>query len=208
MKKLINAVCTLCVSAMVLALASCSGGASGAFGSLPEEVKQYRAEKAELQEKAKEVKNEADKRKLIEESQKMEEKWGTRLEESAKSLDGKEIKIEDGEITVTSPVSLTFDHMAKSSMSPVFLVNGEAKAAENIYPDAPLYSSRYRVYLVGYNAEGVEEMQVRVGYIAAENVDGKGEITAGTPVEFETLMFVAADDINYEAITTYKLIAK
>ena len=81
-------------------LTSCSGGSASKaslFGSLPAEHEQFQAEKDAIKAKAKDIKTEADKAKLIAESQEMEEKWAAKIEETAKSLDGKPIGITDSE---------------------------------------------------------------------------------------------------------------
>lgn len=61
-----------------LTLASCSGGGSsdsGLFGALPGEMTRYESEMKALEEKAKDIKTEADKKKLIAESQEIQEKY-------------------------------------------------------------------------------------------------------------------------------------
>ena len=111
-----------------LTLASCSGGGSsdsGFFGALPGEMTQYESEMKALEEKAKDIKTEADKKKLIAESQEIQEKYTTKIEETAKALDGTELKVTDGEFAVAQPITLTFDGFAsKKELTPRFKLGG------------------------------------------------------------------------------------
>lgn len=195
-------------------LSSCSGdGATSSnpslFGELPEEYVQFKAEKDAFKEKAKEIKTEADKAKLIKESQEMEEKWTVRIEESSKSLDGKTIGISDGEIKVTEPLSLTFDRFfSKSDLTPVFVVIGAAQAAVDITPESEFPRTAYQVYIVGYGPDGAELFDNEIGFIDAQETDGKAVIPAGTPVKFDKLQFSGKDAPAYPMAETLKLVVK
>ena len=162
-----------------------------------------------LYEKAKEIKTEADKAKLIKESQEMEEKWTTRIEESAKALDGKPVAVADGEIKVTEPLSLTFDgFFSKSDITPVFVVSGAAQAAVDITTESEFPRSSYQVYIVGYGPDGAEVFDNRIGTIDAQEIDGKAVISAGTPVKFERLQFSGKDAPDYPIAETLKLVVE
>ena len=125
-----------------LTLASCSGGGSsdsGLFGALPGEMTRYESEMKALEEKAKDIKTEADKKKLIAESQEIQEKYTTKIEETAKALDGTELKVTDGEFAVAQPVTLTFDGFAsKKELTPRFKLGGALSVPADFSPAAPL----------------------------------------------------------------------
>lgn len=205
----------MAIAAIVLPmLSSCSGdGATSSkpslFGQLPEEYVQFKAEKDAFKEKAKEIKTEADKAKLIKQSQEMEEKWTTRIEKSAKALDGKPVAVADGEIKVTEPLSLTFDgFFSKSDITPVFVVSGAAQAAVDITPESEFPRSSYQVYIVGYGPDGAEVFDNRIGTIDSQEIDGKAVISAGTPVKFERLQFSGKDAPDYPMAETLKLVVE
>lgn len=174
-------------------LASCSGSnasESDLFGAIPGEMTQFQSEMDALQEKAKDIKTEADKKKLIAESQEIQEKYTAKIEETAKALDGKELKITDAEFTVAQPVTLTFEGLSsKKNLSPRFKLGGELSVPADFSPAAPLIGASYTVYLVGYDAEGTALFASKAGFVPAENVDGKGMVKAGTPVTLETLTY-------------------
>lgn len=189
-------------------LFSCSGGASSSnsalLGSLPDQYAKFQEEKAQIGEEAKNVKSEADKKKLIEKAQKMEEKWSAKLEESAKSLDGKPLEFAESDIKVTQPVSLEFDgFFSKSDMQPKFKINGAAEAATEINLGVDYVIPSEMVYIVGYNAEGQEVCKIKAGSIAVENIDGISVVKAGTPVKFDTFHYSTKE--NYSAAKTIKL---
>lgn len=190
-------------------LTSCSGGSASKaslFGSLPAEHEQFQAEKDAIKAKAKDIKTEADKAKLIAESQEMEEKWAAKIEETAKSLDGKPIGITDSEIKVTTPLSLTFDgFFSKSDLTPLFKINGSAKAAADITPEGEYPRAVYSVYIVGYDATGQETFSSKIGHITAEQTDNTAVIKAGTPVNFESLQFSGKKAADYQLTETLKL---
>lgn len=196
------------VAALMPMLFSCSGGASSSnsalLGSLPGEYQQFQEEKDQIGEEAKNIKSEADKKKLIEKAQKMEEKWGAKLEESAKSLDGKPLEFAESDIKVTEPVSLEFDgFFSKSDLEPKFKINGSAEAATEINTGVDYVLPSERVYIFGYDAEGQVVCKIHAGQIAVENVDGESVVKTGTPVEFSTFNFNPNED--YAAAKTLKL---
>lgn len=193
-----------------LTLASCSGGGSsdsGLFGALPGEMTQYESEMKALEEKAKDIKTEADKKKLIAESQEIQEKYTAKIEETAKALDGTTLKITDGEFAVAQPVTLTFDGFAnKKTLSPRFKLGGELTVPADFSPAAPLFGASYDVYLVGYDAEETALFASRVGFVGAENVDGKGVVKAGTPVTLETLTYNDKYNEVYPKVKSLKFV--
>lgn len=189
-------------------LFSCSGGAgssnSALLGTLPGEYAKFEEEKNQIKEEAKNIKSEADKKKLIEKSEKMESKWSAKLEESAKSLDGKPLEFAESDIKVTEPVSFEFDgFFSKSDMQPKFKINGAAEAATEINTGDNYVIPSEMVYIVGYNAEGQEVCKIKAGSIAVENVDGVSVVKAGTPVKFDTFHYSTKE--NYSAAKTIKL---
>ena len=110
-------------------LSACSGSGSednSLYGELPDRYEQFVKEKEQLREQAKDIKTEAEKKALIEKSEKMTETWKVKIEESAKALNGKPIKLDECGFDVTTPLSLEFtDFFSKSDLEPTFKVNGE-----------------------------------------------------------------------------------
>lgn len=193
---------------VVMILSSCSGSGSDKsllFGSLPSEYAELKAQRAKLEEKAKNIQTEADKKKLIEEGQKLDEKWTPKLEKSATELDGKEIDITDGLFKVTSPLSLTFEKLASRTLAPIFKINGSAETTEAITVENT-FNPTLLVYIAAYDAEGNDIYHIKVGRITGEVNLNKLEIPAGTPVEFSTLTFDGAQVDKYPEAKTLKLI--
>lgn len=191
-------------------LFACSGGSStdtNLYGSLPEKYEKFMQEKADLKKQAENIKTEADKKELIEKSEKMQAEWKVKIEECAKTLNGKPIEVEKCDFTITTPLSLEFtDFYSNSNLTPSFKINGEATATSDMKTGNDFILPSENVYLVGYNAEGQEVYKTLVGNIAAENVDGKAFVKAGTPVEFKKLKFSKSDIENgYKDAKTYKL---
>lgn len=191
-------------------LFACSGGSStdtNLYGSLPEKYEKFMQEKADLKKQAENIKTEADKKELIEKSEKMQAEWKVKIEECAKTLNGKPIEVEKCNFTITTPLSLEFtDFYSNSNLTPSFKINGEATATSDMKTGNDFILPSENVYLVGYNAEGQEVYKTLVGNIAAENVDGKAFVKAGTPVEFKKLKFSKSDIENgCKDAKTYKL---
>ena len=87
-------------------LFACSGGSStdtNLYGSLPEKYEKFMQEKADLKKQAENIKTEADKKELIEKSEKMQAEWKVKIEECAKTLNGKPIEVEKCDFTITTP---------------------------------------------------------------------------------------------------------
>lgn len=189
---------------------SCSGGGSSSdtllFGALPGQFEQLLAEQAELKEKAKDIKSEAEKAELIKKSEEIKEKWSGKIEESAKALDGKQIEFAQSDVKVTQPVSLQYEgFFSKSDMTPKFKINGAAEVTSEINTDAPYILPSEHVYIVGYNAEGQEVYRIKAGFVAADNVDGKSVVKAGTPVTFDPIVFSDNKVEQYKEAKTLKL---
>ena len=84
-------------------LSACSGSGSednSLYGELPDRYEQFVKEKEQLREQAKDIKTEAEKKALIEKS----ENWKVKIEESAKALNGKPIKLDECGFDVTTPL--------------------------------------------------------------------------------------------------------
>lgn len=177
-------------------LSACSGSGSednSLYGELPDRYEQFVKEKEQLREQAKDIKTEAEKKALIEKSEKMTETWKVKIEESAKALNGKPIKLDECGFDVTTPLSLEFtDFFSKLDLEPSFQVNGEAVAASDIKTDLKYVLGNEQVYLVGYDAEGQQVYKVSVGSIEVENADGCSLVKAGTPVKFSKIHFSSA----------------
>ena len=199
----------LAVLLMPLLFACSEGGSTDTnlYGSLPEKYEKFMQEKADLKKQAENIKTEADKKELIEKSEKMQAEWKVKIEECAKTLNGKPIEVEKCDFTITTPLTLEFtDFYSNSNLTPSFKINGEATATSDMKTGNDFVLPSENVYLVGYNTEGQEVYKTLVGNIAAENVDGKAFVKAGTPVEFKKLKFSKSDIENgCKDAKTYKL---
>lgn len=188
------------------AMLSCSSDTqTPLFGSLPEVYSKFKVENDALQEEAKNIKTEAEKAELIKKSGELKEKWTSKIEASAKALDGKTIEFAESDIKVTEPISLQYEKIfSDSKLNPQFKINGAAEAATDIPVDANYMSTR-TVNICGYNAEGQEIYKINVGRIATEEKDGQKIIAAGTPVQFSTLYFPTKNVDEFKNVTTLKL---
>lgn len=198
------------VAILMPMLFSCSGGAGSSstllFGSLPDVYGKFQAEKDKISEEAKNIKSEAEKAKLIEKSEKMQEEWSQKIEDSAKALDGKPIEFAESDIKVTEPLSLEFDgFFSKSSMNPKFKINGSAEVANEITTDNDYVLPSEKVCIVGYNTEGQQVYKISVGSVPVENVDGKVVIKAGTPVKLDSFSYAPSEAEEYKAAKSLKL---
>lgn len=187
-------------------LASCSGGSSTPlFGSLAGEYAKYAEKKAEIEKKAESITSEEEKAKLLKEAKEMQEEWSVKIEDAAKSLDGKSVEVEAGDFKVTEPISLTFeDFYNKSDLKPIFKANGKAEAANEINTGNYVLPNRI-VNIVGYDAEGQKLYSNEIGTVAVTNRDGKGIIAAGTPVELTSVRYSDKYVKEYLKATTLKL---
>ena len=189
-------------------LFSCSGGSSssGMFGSLPDKYGKFVEEKAKIEKEAENIKSEAEKKELIEKSEKLNKEWKVKIEQSAKELDGKPIEIAECQFSVTSPISLEFrDFHSEARLIPSFKVNGEAKAASDINTDVDYVMNQEPVNIVGYDAEGKQINKNTIGHITVENVDGKIFIKANTPIQFDSIIFNESDLESDKNVKSFKL---
>lgn len=176
------------------------------LGQLPDKYAQFTEEKAELKKEAENIKTEADKKRFLEKSEKLNKKWKEKLEATAKDLNGKPIEFAESQFEVTSPVSLEFEEFSsESALTPRFKVNGEAKAASDITIDQKYYYSTENVYITGYDAEGKQVYKAKVGSVEVQDADGKQLVKAGTPVKFDKLGFGKADVEGSKLAKSYKL---
>ena len=196
------------IAALMVTLSSCSGGGSRKsllYGSLPSEYAELKAEKAKLDEKAKNITTEKEKAEFIKKGKKLEEKWTPKLEKAATELDGKEITVTDSIFKMTSPVSLTFEKLASRSLAPVFKINGSVETTEPITVENT-FNPTLLVYIAGYDASGKDLYHIKVGKITGEVKLNVLEIPAGTPVEFSTLTFDGTKLDQYPEAKTLKFI--
>lgn len=194
-------------AALMPLLFSCTGSSdTPLLGSLPGVYKEFKAEKDKLADEAKNVKSEADKAKLIQKTEKLQDEWSSKIEDSAKALDGKPVEFAESDIKVTEPVSLEFDgFFSKSDMQPKFKINGSAEVVNEINTGSDYVLPNERVYIVGYDAEGKQVYKIHAGSVAAEDVDGKSVVKAGTPVTFSSFHYASKETEEYEAAKTIKL---
>lgn len=188
------------------AMFSCSGGSKvPVFGSLATTYSEYDAESEALKEEAKNIKTEEEKAKLIKKSEELNEKWGKKIESSAKSLDGKTIDFAESNFKVTEPISLQLKEFHTNGFIPEFTINGAAEAAEDITTDMNYTGSIKTVCITGYNAEGQDVYRIGVGNVDVENRDGKIFVKAGTPVKFTYMNFAKSKVDKYLEAVTVKL---
>ncbi len=194
-------------------LASCSGGGSSSsssssstplFGSLAGEYAKYAEKRAEIEAKAKNITTEAEKAKLVNEAMEMQDELSVKIEEAAKSLDGKTVEVEAGDFKVTEPISLTFEKFYGSDLEAIFKVNGKAEAANEIDTGDYVLSGRV-VNIVGYDADGNKLYSAEIGTVAVTNRDGKGIIAAGTPVKLSSVRYSDKYVEEYQKASTLKL---
>lgn len=198
---------------LIPAITSCSGGSGGSdtllFGSLPGVHAEMQQAKEKFFEEAKTADSESQLKSLQEKGDKLGEEYAAKIEEAAKGLDGREVTITNGEIKVTSPVSLTYrKFFSKTDMTPCFEVNGAAEAAADFSPKSEYPQKMYTVYVVGYDANGTEVFDSRIGMIDAEENGGKAVVKAGTPVKFDELQFSGKKVDAYQQAATLKLEAR
>lgn len=184
------------VAIIAATLTSCGGNASDLFGDLPEISMEYRAKFKALYEAGDDSHDRSNLSLARQNS----------FEEAAKDLNGNKINISDGEIKITSPVTMTFHGHILNGVS--FDLEGEAEAATDIVRETKHRGRPLEVYIVGYDSNGVEVFDDRVGYISCEDDGEKAIIKAGTPVKFETIQFNIFEDENYPKATELKLVVE
>lgn len=193
-------------------LASCSGGSSSSssssstplFGSLAGEYANYAEKRAEIEERAKHITTEEEKAKLVNEAMEMQDELSVKIEEAAKSLDGKPVEVAAGDFKVTEPISLTFERFYGSDLEAKFTVSGAAEAANEINTGDYILPGRV-VNIVGYDADGNKLYSAEIGSVAVANRDGKGIIAAGTPVKLSSVRYSDRYVEEYRKAATLKL---
>lgn len=81
-----------------------------------------------IEKEAENIKSEAEKKELIEKSEKLNKEWKAKIEQSAKELDGKPIEIAECQFSVTSPISLEFkDFHSEARLIPSFKVTARRR---------------------------------------------------------------------------------
>lgn len=195
----------LAVIAMPLLFSSCGGGSSSSsnskfFGNVPGIYAEMVAKKESLKEQFKNSSSEDEAKKIYAEAETAEKEYSVKIEEAAKALDGKKIEIESTpEITVNSPVTLTFDgYRSKTDMTPRFKLTGDAVAAQNYQSEESKSLStgggdltRYKglaqhVYLLGFDEAGTQVFSQKVAYFPMDLItDSELGIKAGTNLKLE-----------------------
>lgn len=191
--------------AMTCLLSSC-GGSSGSssdskfFGNVPGIYVEMVAKDESLKEQFKNSSSEDEAKKVFTEAEAAEKEYSVEIEEAAKALDGKTIKIESTpEITVNSPVTLTFDGFrSKTDMTPRFKLSGDAVAAQNYQSEDSKGLStgggdltKYKglsqhVYLLGFDEAGTQVFSQKVAYFPIDLIsDTELGVKAGTALKFE-----------------------
>lgn len=191
--------------AMPLLLSSC-GGDSGSstkskfFGNVPGIYAEMIAKDESLKEKFKNSSSEDEAKKIYAEAEAAEKEYSVKIEEAAKALDGKTIEIESTpEITVNSPVTLTFDgYQSKTDMTPRFKLAGDAVAAQNYQSEESKGLSngggdltKYKglaqyVYLLGFDDAGTQVFSQKVAYFPIDLItDTELGVKSGTDLKFE-----------------------
>lgn len=200
--KVLKLTAMVAIAMATLTLSSCGGAGSSDskfFGNVPGIYSEMTAKKEALQEKFKTCESQDEAMKLKADAEKAANEYETKLEEAGKTLDGKTIEIESTpEITVNSPITLTFDGFwSKSGLEPEFKMEGDVVVAQDYQSEESKKlstgnPSRYvgmgqQVFLVGYDDAGTRVFSQKVGYfpmdLISENALG---VKAGTPLKFET----------------------
>ena len=211
MKKILKSLAALTIVAISMSLTSCSGGGSSTksilFGTLPGIMQEYEAKKDKLEEKAKDVKTEEDKAKLIKEKEELQKKWTPKIEEAAKALEGSPIDVTNGDFTVTSPITLSMKGINSYSV-PYFEVSGEVKAAKDIEGST---QSMYQltVYIAGYDDAGNALFKNKIGYIKAEEDPNRKYmplVLKDTPVTLTQINYIVSDSKAYEEANVLKIV--
>lgn len=185
---------------MLPMMQSCSGEGSSKspFGTLPKVYEEYLQSGEKLKKEAEKIKTDEDKAKYLEKSEKLKKEWSEKIAKAAKKLDGKTVNFEDGEFTVTEPISFQFNDISeKAYLHAVFNINGTAVTADDTTLARDFYAKDASVKLVGYDSEGQQLFKSNVGVIACQEKDGKSFIPKGTPIKFEFFQFGGKDAPTY-----------
>lgn len=185
---------------MLPMMVSCSGEGSSKspFGSLPEVYEGYLQAGEKLKKEAEKIKTDEDKAKYLEKSEKLKAEWAGKIEKAAKKLDGKIIHFEEGEFTVSEPISFQFNDISeKAYLHAVFNFVGSAVTADDTILARDFYASNASVKMVGYDSEGQELFRTNVGVIDCQEKEGKSFIPKGTPIKFNFFQFGGKDAPTY-----------
>lgn len=197
----------------VMTLSSCSGGGNASeslfLGTLPAIHGEMQQAKKSIQEEYKAVQSESQAKSLMAKAEKLEKEYSEKIEKAAQSLDNKEVRITDGDLKVTSPVTLNYcGFFSKFDMTPEFNVKGGAEATTDIMPEGKYPLTAYAVYIVGYGPDSQELFKCKVGHMDAEVNNGTAVIKAGTPVRFDRFHISNKETDAYQQATTLKLEAR
>lgn len=220
--KVLKLTAMVAIAMATLALSSCGGGVGSSdskfFGKVPGIYSEMTGKKEAMQEKFKTCESQDEAMKLMADAVKAEKEYESKLEEAGKALDGKTIEIESTpEITVNSPITLTFDGFwSKSDLEPKFKMEGDVVAAQNYQSeDSKKLStgdpSRYvgmgqQVFLVGYDDAGTRVFSQKVAYFPMDLISESAlGVKAGTPLKFETFQITEKNVEGCLKATSLKL---
>lgn len=220
--KVLKLTAMVAIAMATLTLSSCGGGVGSSdskfFGNVPGIYSEMTAKKEAMQEKFKTCESQDEAMKLMADAVKAEKEYESKLEEAGKALDGKTIEIESTpEITVNSPITLTFDGFwSKSGLEPKFKMEGDVVAAQNYQSeDSKMLStgdpSRYvgmaqQVFLVGYDDAGTRVFSQKVAYFPMDLISESAlGVKAGTPLKFETFQIAEKNAEGCLKATSLKL---
>lgn len=219
--KVLKLTAMVAIAMAILTLSSCGGvGSSDSkfFGKVPGIYSEMTGKKEALQEKFKTCESQDEAMKLKADAEKAAKEYETKLEEAGKALDGKTIEIESTpEITVNSPITLTFDGFwSKSSLEPKFKMEGDVVVAQDYQSeDSKKLStgnpSRYvgmgqQAFLVGYDDAGTRVFSQKVGYFPMDLISESAlGVKAGTPLKFETFQITEKNAEGCLKATSLKL---
>ncbi len=200
----LSAVAAVALAAMSLISCGSSSGSSADsnfFGNVPGIFANMIEKKDALKEKYMTCSSEDEARKIQAEAASAEKEFSAKLEEAAKALDSRTIEIQSTpEITVNSPVALTFDGFSsKLDLTPRFKLTGDVVAAQNYQSkdckglssaggDLTKYTGlSEHVYLIGLDESGNQLFASKVAYFPIGLIsDTELGVKAGTPLVFET----------------------
>lgn len=220
--KVLKLTAMVAIAMATLTLSSCGGGVGSSdskfFGKVPGIYSEMTGKKEAMQEKFKTCESQDEAIKLMADAVKAEKEYESKLEEAGKALDGKTIEIESTpEITVNSPITLTFDGFwSKSDLEPKFKMEGDVVAAQNYQSeDSKKLStgdpSRYvgmgqQVFLVGYDDAGTRVFSQKVAYFPMDLISESAlGVKAGTPLKFETFQITEKNVEGCLKATSLKL---
>lgn len=184
------------VAVIAATLTSCGGNASELFGDLPKVYEEYEAEMEAVKESGNV------------DAKAFNEKYEQKFREAAEALNGKEISVSDeGEMKITSPITMTFDCIHSRGMS--FKLEGEMEAADEIVRKLKHNTPYLEIYLVGYDSEGDELFRdgiAQFDFGKLKYADSEVRIEAGTRAEISSLIFYVDHAKDYPKAKELKLV--